>query len=550
MITHPGISVLFIVKECHTALEPLFSYFELIPGFQLTTEAHMPEDINPYDVIVTANSGDVVKVHDRLAQFVQSGGGWMELVHLSDSPLPQVFGVRPTPVGPRTELRVMFQDSDHPLAARCSDAIYVDGYYQSLEPAAEDTRILLYADWRFQHRAVLVTRNVGDGRVACTTLQAYDHPAFQQILYRLLRDLAGQTLSRHALGVGLLGYSTHIGKPHGTGIAATPGFDFNAICDVNPERLNQARADFPFAKTYDATDVLANDPDVDLVIICTPPNTHAHLSLEMMAAGKHVLCEKPLALRHQDAVAMLEMAESQKVHLSCHQNRRYDADYLAVKQAVEDGLIGELFFMETFVGGFSHPCGYWHSHEEISGGTAYDWGAHYLDWVVSLIPDRVKAVIGTRHKRVWHDVTNADQERIQIRFAGGQEAEFLHSNIAGAPKPKWYLLGTKGAIVGHWRNVIQYEVDPLLYYHEHHIPSTEMPPDLMLFQHRRAGKIISRQLDLPKRQHYALYRNLADHLLFGEPLTAPVEDSVLVVAILEAAGRSAANDGAVEVLDG
>jgi hypothetical protein len=225
----------------------------------------------------------------------------------------------------------------------------------------------LYADWRYEHRAVLTTRNVGDGRVACTTLQAYDHPAFQQILYRVLRELAGQTPARQTLGVGLLGYSPHIGKNHGIGIEATPGFDFNAICDANPERLTQARADFPHAKIYDATDGFANDPDVNLVIICTPPNTHARLSLEMMTTGKHVLCEKPLALRHQDAVAMVEMSENRKVHLSCYQNRRYDVDYMAIKQAVEKGLIGDLFFVETFVGGFSHPCGYWHSHDEISG---------------------------------------------------------------------------------------------------------------------------------------------------------------------------------------
>ena len=118
MIIHPAISVLFIVKECDANLEPLFSYLQLFPGFQLTIRAQMPEDIKPYDVIVTVNSGDAVKVHGRLEQFVRAGGGWLEMVHLSDSALPQIFGVRPTPVGPCTELRVMFQDSDHPLAAR------------------------------------------------------------------------------------------------------------------------------------------------------------------------------------------------------------------------------------------------------------------------------------------------------------------------------------------------------------------------------------------------------------------------------------------------
>jgi hypothetical protein len=60
--------------------------------------------------------------------------------------------------------------------------------------------------------------------------------------------------------------------------------------------------------------------------------------------------------------------------------------------------------------------------------------------IVGLMPDPVAAVTATRHNRVWQDVTNADQERIQIRFAGGKEAEFIHSEIAAIRKPKWYLL--------------------------------------------------------------------------------------------------------------
>ena len=87
---------------------------------------------------------------------------------------------------------------------------------------------------------------------------------------------------------------------------------------------------------------------------------------------------------------VIEMADRQRVHLSCHQNRRWDVDYLAIKQALMEGMIGELFYLETFVGGFKHPCGYWHSHAEISGGLSYDWGAHYLDWIVSLIPQRIQ----------------------------------------------------------------------------------------------------------------------------------------------------------------
>ncbi|MGD8294117.1 MAG: hypothetical protein PVF37_20555, partial [Desulfobacterales bacterium] len=159
------------------------------------------------------------------------------------------------------------------------------------------------------------------------------------------------------------------------------------------------------------------------------------------------------------------------------------------------------------------------------------------------------AVVASRHKRVWQDVTNADQERIQLRFSGGKEAEFMHSDIAAARKPKWYLLGTGGAIVGHWQDVASIEFDPDHYYQRQDIPATEMTPDLTVFRRHHSGDIIQTKPAIPVRERYQFHINLADHLLLGEPLVAPLEDSVKVVAILEAASRSMANGGRVEAVD-
>ena len=550
MIVHPPVGILFVAGKEDSSLQPLLSYLGSIHHLQLTLGEKVPGDLSPYDVVVTADTPAVVNCHEQLTKFVNRGGGWLALVRLSDTALPQIFGAQPNPLGPEAELRVLFHNREHPLAIRLVDSMYLRGRYQPLVKIAEETETVLYADWQYQHSPVLVHRPVGDGQVACTTLQAYDHPAFQQILYRLLRQLAGQPLSSSSIGVGFLGYAQSVGKAHGLGVEATAGLTLRAACDVNQQSLQLAKDDFPQVKTCDSAKALAADPEVELVIIATPPNTHADLSLQMMAAGKHVVCEKPLALNGKETAAMVEMAEKQHVHLSCHQNRRWDVDYLAIRQALAEGLMGELFYVEMFVGGFNHPCGYWHSHDTISGGTAYDWGAHYLDWVVSLLPQRVSAVISTRQNRVWHDVTNADQERIQVRFAGGEEAEFIHSDIAAVRKPKWYLLGTEGAIVGHWHEVSTYEIDPVLYFHQHHIPATEMVPDLSLHRRHYSGEIVAQKLALPKREHYLFHRNLADHLLTGEPIAAPLEDSVRVVDILEAASRSAVKGGTLEVLDG
>jgi scyllo-inositol 2-dehydrogenase (NADP+) len=550
MLCHPSISVLFMIESADAGLESLLAYLRSMPHIRLSVQPQLPQDLDSYDVVVSLNDGQSKAAVDSLTKFVQTGRGWLTLVHLSTHALPSIFGVQQEPLGPPAELRVLFESSDHPMAVRLPDAVYLKGRFQALTRTADDSETILYADWQYRHKAVFTYRCSGRGRVACTTLQDYANPNFQRVFYRFLCQLAGRRVNEGPLGVGILGYAPSVGPIHGHGIEKTAGLKLRAVCDSNPHRLNAAGKDFPAIKTYASAEKIVADPDVDLVIVATPPNSHARLCLQMMAGGKHVVCEKPLALNHRETDTLMEMAAEKKVHLSCHQNRRWDPDYLAIKQTLSEGLIGDLFYVETFVGGFFHPCGYWHSDVQVSGGTSYDWGAHYLDWIVGLIPHPVEAVIGIRHKRVWHDVTNADQERIQIRFCGGKEAEFMHSDVAAVRKPKWYLLGDEGAIVGHWRDVTSHEIDPILYFRQHDIPATEMMPDLTVCRRHDNGSIVSIKPAVPAREHYRFHGNLADHLLFGEPIAAPLEDSVKVVAILEAAARSMANGGTLEEVRG
>jgi len=550
MIHKTAVSVLLITENEDAALTHFIRFLNSMPHVRLSVQPQLPQDLNAYPIVVTAGVRNSTDDVEHLARHLRTGGAWLKTINSSDDALPDLFGVQPESLGSAVELRVLFDNADHPLALRLPEAIYLNDCRRVLTRTAADAETILYADWHCRRRPVLTHRRVGAGSALCTALPDCFDPGFGRVLYRLFFHLAGNPVDRPSLGVGILGYAPSVGPTHGLGTQNTPGLNLRAICDLNPDRLSAAVKDFPDVKAYRSAGRIAADPDVDLVIVATPPNTHADLCLQMMSAGKHVVSEKPLALNNRETAAMLAIAAKHGVHLSCHQNRRWDPDYLAIKQALADGLIGDLFYMETFVGGFQHPCGYWHSHASVSGGLSYDWGAHYLDWIVSLMPEPVETVVGTRHKRVWPDVTNADQERIQIRFAGGTEAEFMHSDMAAARKPKWYLLGTKGAIVGHWRDVASYEIDPVLYFQRHEIPATEMAPDITVFSRRRTGEFMRIKPPIPERNHFQFHGNLADHLLLGEALAAPLDDSVKVVAILEAAARSMAKGGTVEVISG
>ena len=187
--------------------------------------------------------------------------------------------------------------------------------FQGLEIIADDVETILYADWHYTHHPVLVKRPAGEGFVACTTLQAYDNPCLQKILYRLLLNLSKQSSNyyqgNNPLNVGIVGYAQSVGLMHGLGVAATDGLQLTGVCDLNPERVEQARLDFPGVKTFLSSEDFANDPSIDLVIIATAPNTHAKIALQMMAQGKHVVCEKPLALNTNETNAMRKMSVEQ-----------------------------------------------------------------------------------------------------------------------------------------------------------------------------------------------------------------------------------------------
>jgi predicted dehydrogenase len=225
---------------------------------------------------------------------------------------------------------------------------------------------------------------------------------------------------------------------------------------------------------------------------------------------------------------MIDEAAARDRVLTIYQSRRWDSDFVALRDVVRAGGIGEPFYMESFIGGYSHPCDFWHSHEPISGGTIYDWGSHYFDWILQLFPDAVRTVTARAHKRVWHDVTNSDQVRVDLAFANGAQATFLQSDIAGAVKPKWYVLGTRGAVVGEWRD------EP--------VPA-DFPARVKVYRPADGGSH-EEILSLPARDDLGFYRNLADHLAWDEALAVSPAEARRTVAVMESATRSIERGGA------
>lgn len=308
------------------------------------------------------------------------------------------------------------------------------------------------------------------------------------------------------------GASFNMGRAH-AGWMNAAGFKTVAACDIDASRMEAAAADYPGIRTYLCVDDLLADEEVDLCVVVLPHNIHAEIAIQCLNAGKHVITEKPMCTSVAQADAMIEAARKAHRMLTVFHNRRHDGDFLAIKEVIEEGLIGDVFHVEAFGAGYGHPGTWWRSDKRISGGAMFDWGAHFVDWILNLAPSEVTGVDGFFQKRVWMDVTNEDYTKAVIRFRNGCAAELELGNLSAAGKPRWRILGTKGAIVDTGREPFTVKVV-------------------------HAGRIASLEVPYKKTDWQAYYNGIAAHLVRGEELEVKPEEGRRIISVLEAAEQS------------
>jgi predicted dehydrogenase len=150
------------------------------------------------------------------------------------------------------------------------------------------------------------------------------------------------------LGVGVIGANRWAQSAHLPAFAAHEGVEIVAICDVLPERARAMQAQFGAAKVYfDHRELLA-DPQIQAVDVCTPTQTHLALSLDAIAAGKHVLCEKPLHTQAGPAFAAAAAAAKKGVRTKLGFTFRYSPAMRQIKRWVADGVLGDIFHIQGF----------------------------------------------------------------------------------------------------------------------------------------------------------------------------------------------------------
>ena len=159
--------------------------------------------------------------------------------------------------------------------------------------------------------------------------------------------------------------------------------------DVLPERIEAAKE--AGLETYESFEAVLADEKVEVVLIATPNDSHKDLAIAALRAGKHVVCEKPVAMNVQELDEILAVAKETGKTFMVHQNRRWDPDFLMVRETYQAKTIGDIFQIESRVQGANGIPGDWRHLKEHGGGMLLDWGVHLLDQLLWLVDSPIQS---------------------------------------------------------------------------------------------------------------------------------------------------------------
>lgn len=245
-----------------------------------------------------------------------------------------------------------------------------------------------------------------------------------------------------SIRVGLIGYGYASKTFHAPLIAGTPGM---ALAAVSSSDATKVHADWPSVPVVSEPKHLFNDPNIDLIVIPTPNDTHFPLAKAALEAGKHVIVDKPFAVTLSQARELDALAKSFGRVLSVFHNRRWDSDFLTVKALLNEGTLGEILFFESHFDRFRPQVrNRWREQAGPGSGIWYDLAPHLLDQAVNLFGLPVSMTVdlaqlrpGAQTTDYFHAVLSYPQRRI-----------VLHGTMVAAAESARYILhGTRGSFV-------------------------------------------------------------------------------------------------------
>ena len=237
------------------------------------------------------------------------------------------------------------------------------------------------------------------------------------------------------ISVGLIGFGLAGSVFHAPFIAALPRFRLTCAVTSRPDAVHEH---YPSTRVYADPSQAIRDPEVNLIVIATPNETHVDLARAALLAGMHGVVDKPFAHTVGEALELKRLADARGLVAAAYHNRRWDGDFLTVKACIDDGWIGRIHHFESTMAA-------WRTDYALHGPHALqDKGPHLIDQALFLfgMPEAVFA--DTRIERTAASVP--DFFHVVMRYAGLRV--ILNASLAThRPVSRFVLHGSLGSFV-------------------------------------------------------------------------------------------------------
>ncbi|EQB99382.1 oxidoreductase [Photorhabdus temperata] len=333
------------------------------------------------------------------------------------------------------------------------------------------------------------------------------------------------------LKVGLVGYGYASKTFHAPLIAGTAGVRLVAISSSNAEKV---KSDWSNIAVVSHPEDLFNDPEIDLIVIPTPNDTHYPLAQKALAAGKHVVVDKPFTITVEQAESLKQQAEQAGLLLSVFHNRRWDSGFLTIKSLIRENRLGKLRYFECHFDRYRPVVRQrWREAAGEGSGIWYDLGPHLLDQAVQLFgkPQSITADLGM----IRPNAEAVDYFHVLLNYPDIKVV--LHATTLAAAESAVYTLhGMEGSYV-------KYGLDP----QEERLKVGERPPQADWGYDIRDGVVtLSREDELVTEyiptlpgNYSAYYAAIRDAITIGKPNPVTASEAIQIMKLIEAGTESA-----------
>ncbi len=248
---------------------------------------------------------------------------------------------------------------------------------------------------------------------------------------------------------GIVGFGISAKVFHAPFIEASPLFQLSSVLERSKSESSRL---YPGVKIVRTIEEMVNDPELDLIVITTPNETHFPYAKLALSAGKHVVLEKPFANNSEEAAELVDIAKKSGKILSVYQNRRYVSDYHTIREIISRKLLGEIHEFEAHYDRYraeQRPQA-WREKPMPGSGILFDLGAHLIDQAFTLFGTPAAITADIRLQRPHAQVDDNFELKLDYGFL---KVILKAGMLVREPGPRYMIHGTKGSFIKYGEDV-------------------------------------------------------------------------------------------------